>query len=326
MKTLAEAITLYQEERYLDASRRLALVTQFEPENVEGWMYYGAALAKLGRWAQAVEALRRVVKLRPDQVSGYCELAAALIEAGDKPSAHAVLDQAASLDPAHPSLRSLRARLTGQAPPPAKPAADEKPARPARARRRLRLRGLVNEHNRLPLMLGVLVALVIITLARVTIGRSTSGTQLAQATELLARADVQAKALAKQPGEDFDVDQQVNQLLREAESLALAAQRAEPGEPRVYALLARIAQRQHDPRRAWEHASHGLDLSAKAKTPDTKLRAQLLLARAVATADLAYGPSAAATLAQARTDATEAAKLDPGAVDAALDKRLAAGR
>ena len=336
MKTLAEAIALYQEERYLDASRRLALVTQFEPENIEGWMYFGATLAKLGQWPQAVEALRRVVKLRPDQVAGYCDLAAALIEVGDKSSAHAVLDQAASLDPAHPSLRGLRSRLTGQPPPPPPaPLVDDAEPRRARAGRwrlRISLRGLINEHNRLPIMLGVLVALVVISLGRMTLSRSAAGSHLAQATDLLTRIDTESRALAKQPGEDFDVEQKVNQLLRQAESLALAAQRAEPSNPRVYAVLARVAQRQHDPGRAWDHAQHGLELLAtadregRAKQPDPRLKAQLLLARAVATADLAVGPEAATHLAHARADAAEAVRLDPSAVDAGLDRRLAGRR
>ncbi|HAZ62008.1 MAG TPA: hypothetical protein DCZ72_00120 [Armatimonadetes bacterium] len=322
MKTLADAIALYQQERYVDAERRLALVTQFEPENVEAWMYYGATLAKLGRWPQSVEALRQVVRLRPDQVSGYCELAAALIEADDRAGAQAVLDQAASLDPDHPNLAGLRSRLgdTSSGRTAAAAAQVEPPAdRP----------GLINDGNRLWFMLaalGILLLLVIVPLARR--GSSTVAPGSIESAEaLVLQAERERESLARQPGEDFDVQGRVGQLAREAEAQAQIALGPNPRQPRAYAVLAAASRLQNNYSQALSQANEGLDLIGQPGVGgDATVMARLLLIRAQAQANLAAGPGYATALAQARADAAEAARLDPTATDPELDRLLAQRR
>ncbi|NUP98796.1 MAG: tetratricopeptide repeat protein, partial [Armatimonadetes bacterium] len=125
MSTFSEALRLYQEGRYDEAARRLRILLEFDRENAQAWMYYGAALGQLGRWSQAADAYRQVVDLEPEEASSYVDLATALVECGRLEQAGNALQAAIELEPRHPVALEMRERLgTTTAPPPS-------PARPA---------------------------------------------------------------------------------------------------------------------------------------------------------------------------------------------------
>jgi tetratricopeptide (TPR) repeat protein len=337
MNTLNEAIELYQQERYRDAVHRLRLVTEFAPDNVEGWMYFGAALGKLGEWEAAVHALRQVVRLRPDQITGYCDLAAALLEAGDARAAEATMAQAAGLDRDHPALRELRRRVSGVSRP--APTPDPLPAAspsPRAARRRRRawprvtlppLRGLITDRNRLPLMLVVLAVLIVLTVLKVARAPGTGG-EAARAIALLRQADEQEALLRVQRGEDFDIKGQARQLRDGAYQIAKSLLDQDPHLPEAHWVLARVALAQRDPLGAKSDSLKGLaeldDTTGALPRPSgvsaDELRSGLL--RTKVRALLSGGSLSPAQAAAAHADLQTATQLAPEQADADLGEQL----
>ena len=152
MSTIGEALRFYQNGDWEEAARRLRIVVEFDRENVQAWMYYGAALGQLHRWPQASEAFRHVVDLRPEEASGYVDLGTAALEAGYLDRADDAIRAALQLEPKHPVALALRERLKAMEPepaaaPPSEPAATAAPdatlPAPTRTASPRRLRALV---------------------------------------------------------------------------------------------------------------------------------------------------------------------------------------
>ena len=313
-------------------------------------MYYGAALAKLGQAAAAVDALRRVVTLRPDQVSGYCDLAAALAESGRRDEALDAMDQAAALDAAHPAVRALRARLAPPTPPPAPTAARPPAPAPTRGRRRrravprtarragrrwawpkLRLRGLINDANRLPIMLVVLGILVLLTILKSVKAPGQDSHQAEQAVALLTQAERDQADMAQQRGESFEVQRGVRARLEKAEAIARRLEMDNADRATVAYLQARAELLNKDPAGARQRVEEALAALGEETgerprpgglSPDA-LRAGLLRARARAT--LFTRPLSAEQLAAARADLTAAQQIAADDDDKGIEAVLASG-
>ncbi len=87
--------------------------TATEEHYREAAAVHGQALVAIdaGEWERAVRALTVLEALLPDNLLPPLNLAISHLEAGDLEAAGAALDRAAALDPNHPSLLHLRARL-----------------------------------------------------------------------------------------------------------------------------------------------------------------------------------------------------------------------
>lgn len=213
MSTLSEALRLYQDGQYEEAAKRLRILTEFDPDNPQPWLYYGACLGQLGRWGQAADAYRRVVELLPEEVSAYCDLAEALLQAGRLEQAEDAVLMALSLAPDHPVALDLRHRLAVAAPKPppgielpADPDTSAPPPRPARRR-----------PTRLHVLLGILGLLLCVVAWRLTQLPTARWQPLRDAARLLDLAEAEREKLAGMPGEDLEQVSRMRDLLSAAE-------------------------------------------------------------------------------------------------------------
>lgn len=335
MRTLAEAIELYQAERYLDAARRLKLVVEFHHDNAEAWMYYGSALSKLGQWDEAATALGKVVTLRPEQVSAWCDLAEALLAAGRDEDAVLALDAAAELAPNYHAIGRLRGRLAAQqAPePPAAdvaPSVDSPPAAPAPVRRsrQPRLPRLhLEPERRLPLMLAVLALLLVVMAVRSALAPGEKWRLVREADERLTQVERKQHELRSMPGEDFDAGGDLQALTDRAEALAMRLNKQWPRLPEGHWLAARcaLARRQYaDAERECRavlallgEQAAGTAAGSGVTVGELRARAWRLQARALFGTD-----RGAATRAQAHECLRQAQQVSQDPLDADLARQL----
>ncbi len=328
MRTLAEGLRLYQEERYDEAARRLQVVCEFEPDNVQAWMYYGAVLGKLDHWPHAVRAFERVVALQPDESSGFYNLAHARLNTGDAAGAEVAIAHALALEPNNPAVEALRDKIHRALRPPAKPveptdqAAPPKP-KPAPAPEPAAPR------SALPVLLIILAALLLVTAVLLYRNASAEVRGLRQAARLLDEALTEEARLAAQPGEDFGITSRARELRNEAGSLLL---RRGTARPELQWLRGRLAW-ERDRNAPVAEALLAEALAALSRLPSDEQRltggntaaqmaaAHRLLAEiAIASAEQPVELDAAAEhLAAAR-------RLAPSPRDAALAESLAAAR
>lgn len=330
MRTLAEGLRLYQEERYDEAARRLQVVCEFEPDNVQAWMYYGAVLGKLDHWPHAVRALERVVALQPDESSGFYNLAHARLNTGDAAGAEVAIAHALALEPNNPAVEALRDQIHRALRPPARPAepaepTEQPPPKPAPKP----APEPAAPRSALPVLLVVLAVLLLVTAVVLYRNASAEVRGLSQAARLLDEALAEEARLAAQPGEDFGITSRVRELRDEAGSLLL---RRGTARPELHWLRGRLAW-ERDRNAPVAEALLAEALAALSRLPPEQKRlaggttagqmadAHRLLAEiTMATAEQpAQLDAAAEHLATAR-------RLAPSPRDAALAESLAAAR
>ncbi len=126
-------IRLIEERNFAHAAQILKHVTSKEPENPEGWFYFGVASIETMFLKEASDALRKSIELRPDYAPAHTFLADALLRQGALPEAALEADKALTIKANDPyasytrSFISLRQRAFDDAVKYAEFATNEKP-------------------------------------------------------------------------------------------------------------------------------------------------------------------------------------------------------
>ncbi len=327
MNTYAEALRLYQDGQYEEAAQRLRIIVEFDRQNHQALMYYGAALGQLGRWSQAVDAYRAVTNLLPEDPTAYCELATALIELGHWDQAEDAVTTALLLESSHPVALGLRERIRSHYP--QRPDTDEPQATPPPPT--LAPAPVPPRFRRVHVLSAVLALLLLVVLVRALRNPGERWRRLAEAERLLDQIDKEHRRLAGAPGEDFDSMSRIRALRDGAEARVLAVARSAPNLPEVHLLRARLAwERDRDGFGAKNAALEALaQLRAnpgERRRPSGRTPAQLQARayRLMAEVDLAAANAGrgAEALQRARGWAERARQLDANAIDADFEAAL----
>lgn len=328
MNKLSEALRLYQDGRYDEASRRLRVIIEFDRENVQAWTYYAACLAQMGRWSQATDAYRQVVDLQPDEPSAYVDLGAALFEQGLLDQAADAVAAALALEPRHPIALRLRRKI-GSATLPARkgPPAPAAPAEPSPARRRWSL----PPHRRLPVLLSVLAILLLIVGIGLLRKPGEKWRRLAEAEALLDEVTAERTRLAGYPGEDFQAVERIEARQDRAGLLLRSVAARNPGLPEVHLLGGRLAwSRDRDPWAAKNELLKALALyepmpSSQKRPLDRTVaqrRAEAYRLMAAIEAGSASGPLAQESIRRARDYLERSKRLDPSAATGTVERAI----
>ncbi|HVT31097.1 MAG TPA: sulfotransferase [Rhodanobacteraceae bacterium] len=99
---ILSSLCLQRQERYAEAVRGYARLTELFPDRAAHWTNYATALRLAGRVDEAVEAASKAVALAPGEATYYVMLGQAQLQKGDYDGAQTSLLKACELDPASP--------------------------------------------------------------------------------------------------------------------------------------------------------------------------------------------------------------------------------
>ncbi|MCC7491845.1 MAG: hypothetical protein IT204_05835 [Fimbriimonadaceae bacterium] len=325
MSTLADALRLYQDGKWEEASRLLRILVEFDRTNPQAWVYYGACLGQLGRWGPAVDAYRQATGLLPEEASAHCDLASALIEVGRLEQADDSVTTALLLEPQHPVALELRRRIEALRPAEHKPL----PSPPGTAAPRSAAATPRRVERRLQFLLILLALLLVISAVVVARKPGEKWRLLRQGASLMDQASRERLRLQRASTEDFAGRSQVEQLQDRAGAVIKAARRRGPELPEVYLLQARLT---------WERDQDGLgakndlqtalgllqQLPAQRRRPlgysAQQLRALVFQVLCDIELSAAYGANRTVALRRAEAHLHQARAADPG-LDVALQQR-----
>jgi tetratricopeptide (TPR) repeat protein len=103
-------LALLARERFDDAASVFERATLLKKDFGPAHFNRGLALGRAGRAREAIAAFRESLRHNPERIDTYLFLAELHLRLGERDAALALLDQAQTMDAAHPRLRALRER------------------------------------------------------------------------------------------------------------------------------------------------------------------------------------------------------------------------
>jgi len=108
---LLKGSRLMSRQRYPEAAEAFAQAVAEDPDNVDGYLNLGAALAQLGRISEAIEALHQTLRLDPANSKAHFNLGVLLGGRGDEAGALNHFQAAVEADPTHSNARYALSKL-----------------------------------------------------------------------------------------------------------------------------------------------------------------------------------------------------------------------